>query len=554
MKKTININLAGIHFHIDEDAFLKLADYLDAIRSSLKNTEGSDEIIQDIEARIAELFSEKIDSINQVVSMRELDEVIEVMGQPEDYEVDGDSFEGEPEPTSTTGRTSYKKLFRDIDNKYIGGVSSGLGHYVGIDGIWIRLIWILLILAGMGSPILIYILLWILVPAAITTADKLRMTGEPVNISNIEKKFKEGYNNVADRVKNVDYDKYGNKIKKGSSQFFDAAGSVLKVLLMAFAKITGVILVIIAFASLIGVIYSSITFGNFAFWGGQIGYSELFNLIDIPYVPLWLLSLLLLFALGIPFVALFILGLKLLIDNLKPMSTTIKILLLAVWLLSIIGLLVIGNLQSRERAYSSNFVENIPWNISPADTIQLSMLAVDPYGNAAQKRNGVSLKFGQNDQQFLYSQDIEIELKSTQDSIGTLIIDKKSKGNSFINAKKRAENVEYNYTMDDHQIRLNGYFTTQSTNKYREQKIKITVFLPQTSVFQIDENLKSFLVHNSQFRNTIDQGSYYQLSGKELLCLDCLEKEDAEEQIDSTEIEPEQIDDWENHVLDKFEE
>ena len=96
MNKTVNINLAGTFFHIDEDAFAKLTRYLDAIRRSFSDPNGQDEIIKDIEARIAELFSEKIEESSQVISIKELDEVIAVMGQPEDYVIDEEIFEDTP--------------------------------------------------------------------------------------------------------------------------------------------------------------------------------------------------------------------------------------------------------------------------------------------------------------------------------------------------------------------------------------------------------------------------------------------------------------------------
>ena len=180
MKKTVNINLAGTFFHIDEDAFAKLQRYLDAIRRSLTDPQGSDEIIRDIEARIGELFSEKIESSSQVISIKELDEVIAVMGQPEDYMVDEEIFDDIPPASKKGKRSSYKQLFRDIDNKFIAGVSSGLGHYLGFDAVWVRLLWVLLTIFSSGTFILIYILFWILVPAAETTSQKLKMTGEPV--------------------------------------------------------------------------------------------------------------------------------------------------------------------------------------------------------------------------------------------------------------------------------------------------------------------------------------------------------------------------------------
>ena len=223
MNKTVNINLAGTFFHIDEDAFGKLQRYLDAIKKSLSDPVGSAEIIRDIEARIAELFTEKLESSTQVVTLKELDEVISVMGQPEDYKVDEEIFEDTP-PTSSKkhsrANASHRQLFRDEDNKIIAGVSSGLGHYLRIDAVWVRLLWVLLTIFSSGIFILVYILLWIIVPPAITTSEKLKMTGQPVNISNIEKKFKEGYENVSEKIKNADY----SKVKNGSNSFFYCLG------------------------------------------------------------------------------------------------------------------------------------------------------------------------------------------------------------------------------------------------------------------------------------------------------------------------------------------
>ena len=313
MNKTVNINLAGISFHLDENAYGKLSRYLDAIRRSLKHGDGREEIMQDIETRIAELFSEKIEFQSQVIGMKELDEVIAVMGQPEDYEVDDELFEDVPPASgsySKSKRSTSKQLFRDIDDKYIGGVSSGLGHYIGVDALWIRLLWIVLVLAGLGSPILVYILLWILVPAAETTSEKLKMTGEPINISNIERKFKEGFDNVADKVKNVNYDKYGNKIKKGASGFFDRVGEVFVEIFKIFAKLIGVLIIIISLSTLIGLVIGFFTLGSMDFWGNN-EMTEYLSMVDSTNVPIWLWALLGLLAIGIPFFALFILGLKL---------------------------------------------------------------------------------------------------------------------------------------------------------------------------------------------------------------------------------------------------
>ena len=107
--------------------------------------------------------------------------------------------------------------------------------------------------------ILIFILLWVLVPEALTTSDKLKMTREPINISNIEKKFKEGYENVSERVKSVDYDKYGKKVKSGATGFFDTLGNVLLTILKIFVKFIGIIVILVSLITLVPQYYDNQT-------------------------------------------------------------------------------------------------------------------------------------------------------------------------------------------------------------------------------------------------------------------------------------------------------
>ena len=568
MNKTVNINLAGTSFHIDEDAFGKLSRYLDAIRKSLKGADGSEEIMQDIEARIGEHFSEKIESPTQVLTLKTLDEVIAVMGQPEDYEVDDEIFEDVP-PSSKTyakshGNSSHKQLFRDVDNKYISGVSSGIGHYIGIDAIWIRLLWILLVVAGMGSPIVVYILLWILVPPALTTSDKLKMTGEPVNISNIERKFKEGFDNVADRVKNVDYDKYGNKVKSGASSFFDGLGNVILTLFKVFVKFIGVLIIIVALSTIIGLVVGFFTFGSIDFWGNS-EITEYIALVDTTNVPLWLIALLSLFAIGIPFFVLFVLGLKLLISNLKSMSSTVKILLIVVWALSVIGLAVLGIKQATEQAYDGNYIEEQAIGVRTGDTLRISMRADKQFSYEVSRENGLELKYTEDDKRVIYSSDIILNIESTKDSIGKIVIEKSAEGNNHLEAKKRAEAIEYKYSFENNSLMLDGFFITDTKNKYRDQQIEITVYVPEGTVVYSEENTSSYYGFNSDFAELSDwdnEAHYFRILKNEAQCLDCIEKEEMIEEGDTTEIINSEIiidsvktiknKNWEEEVKDGF--
>ena len=200
MDKTHNIGLGGFSFAIEDSAYNKLKNYLIAVRTQLKNNEDRDEIIADVEYRMAELLKERL-RIREVVNSEDINYIISTMGTPEAYnELDDSTTENqEHHSTSEFPKTSFakKKLFRDPDYKILGGVCSGLSYYLGIDRTWIRLGLICLPFLDVfffglstSSVFLLYIILWIIVPEARTTSEKLQMRGEPVNVDSIKEFFK----------------------------------------------------------------------------------------------------------------------------------------------------------------------------------------------------------------------------------------------------------------------------------------------------------------------------------------------------------------------------
>ena len=525
MNKTVNINLAGTFFHIDDDAFAKLTRYLDAIRRSFSDPQGQDEIIRDIEARIAELFSEKIEDDSQVITLKELDEVITVMGQPEDYIIDEEIFEDTPDSKKrrTRSSSSYKQLFRDIDNKFIAGVSSGLSHYLNIDALWIRLIWIVLVLIGWGTPILIYILLWVLVPAAESTSDKLKMEREPINISNIEKKFKEGYENVADKVKDVDIDKYKQKAKSGVTGLFTTLGSIFLVIFKIFVKFIGILLIIISLSTLIGLIVGLFTAGTIGFWGNGVVMDHI-SVVDITNAPLWLISLLTLFVVGIPFFVLFIVGLKMLITNLKSIGNPAKISLLAIWIFSIIGLGILAIRQATDHAYDGDYTSEIELPVRSGDTLRLVMNVNRQYEYSVRRGIGFEIKYNANDEKVIYSNNIRLIIRSTEDSVAKLYIEKKAKGKTFLDAKDNAEAIEYNYSIENNTLLLDGYFINSFENKYHDQKMEIIVYLPVGTILFADNNTYSYHRNYYRYGDILNNGyeeHYLLIQEDKTRCLDC---------------------------------
>jgi len=191
MKKTFSVNLGNMVYNIDEDAYLLLKEYLDRIEAYFSDEKDREDIMNDIEGRISELFSENLGIGKQVVTLKDVEKVIEIMGDPQ--EISG-AEESHEKTYSRTYYTRPRRLYRDPDDRIIGGVSSGLGAYLGIDPVIVRILFVIFFFIGFG--LLVYIILWIVVPEARTTAQKLEMRGDPVNVSNIGKFVKDEFESV----------------------------------------------------------------------------------------------------------------------------------------------------------------------------------------------------------------------------------------------------------------------------------------------------------------------------------------------------------------------
>jgi phage shock protein PspC (stress-responsive transcriptional regulator) len=341
MKKTLTVNLGGIVFHIDEDAYRLLDNYLSNLRIHFGREEGSDEIMNDFEARISELLNERLKPGFRVISIEHIEEIIRRMGKPEEIFVgDGKEQPAEekrnvpfPEPAAKV----KKRLMRDPDDCMLGGVLSGLAAYFGCSVTALRLAWIALFLLPLPLPMLIiYIILWLVVPKAGTAADKLIMRGESVNLANIGKTVTDSFDKVA--LQAGDYLRSGES-RSALRKIADGIMSVIATCLKIGAVLTGIILIpfllLIIFVLLV-VVFALIAGGIGSLFVGVPWLGE--NIEFFRRLPGYL-SVLFSFGgillPGIPLVALiYMLGGKLL--KLKPMSSGFKWGLIIIWFIALI--------------------------------------------------------------------------------------------------------------------------------------------------------------------------------------------------------------------------
>lgn len=235
MKKTLSINLKGLVFTIDEDAYEKLQNYLQDINKHFQ-TEDDIEIISDIETRIAELFTERLNNKRVVVTIEDVDYVMQTLGSPDQFDDDEENKGAEITDKDKKEKKKIKKFYRDTDNQIFGGVAAGLANYIGIDVTIIRILFILLTFASFSWMIVIYIILWIICPSAKTTSQKLEMRGIEPSIENIK-----NFNS------NIDLQNNNNTIGRGFGNF-------AKICFKIFAIIIGIVLCL-TFIGILGLVF-----------------------------------------------------------------------------------------------------------------------------------------------------------------------------------------------------------------------------------------------------------------------------------------------------------
>lgn len=526
MNKTVNINLGGMFFHIDEDAYLKLSRYFEAIKKQLSNSDGKDEIMSDIEIRFSELFSEKLKSDKQVISMKDLDEVIAVMGEPQDYRLDNE----EPTPQSSYNTPKTKKLYRDTDEGVLGGVLSGLGHYFGIDKVWLRVI-ALVLFFFYGIGILPYIILWIIMPEAKTTSEKLEMKGEAVTISSIEKKVREEFDSISQKVSDIDYEKYKNQAQKGAKKVGSSISDFFLGFLKVIGKIIGIFIILFAVGALVSLLIALLTLGSTEFFQlPWLGISEAFNYSE---VPIWVLMILFFFAFGIPFVVLLILGFRILISNSKPVSNIVKYLMFSVWVISIIALIVVGVRQATEVAFEEKTVEKHYINIPTNDTLHINFTKNNKIDNSSGYTN-FKLVLDENEKEVMFSNKVKLYIHKTKESQPYVILHKYAEGNSLINAKKRAEEIKYNFTFENNELNLDDHLLVDLKSKFRNQSVKVEVFIPENQVFFLNESIDEHWSKVYIEQNNAKANHHYTFVENTYKCLDC-------ETLQPTELNQNQI-------------
>lgn len=511
MKKTVSVNIKGINFLIEEDAYELLQDYLDRLTTTLRNESGCSEIIEDVELRIAELCSTKLSDSKTVIELSDINEILANLGDPSDY-IDEDSDYAEGQKTESKKTDSDKRLYRDTDNSIIGGVCQGIAGFLNLDVVIIRAIFVVLFLfAGFGFPL--YLILWIIVPKAKTTIDRLRMKGRPITVDSVKEevgnatdRFKEGTKNFSSKMR--DNDNYKKTVSRGARILSTIAGVIL--ILWGLSWLITFVVIIVGGFDFIPVIADgdllSIT---------DVGALILPSTSDVNLA--WIGGLMLSIS-AITF--LLLLG-TLLVFRIR--NKWAKLSLLLIFLTGIVGLIMciyLGAKTGRDVFYEGEFGKEI-------GTVHTEELVILPQLSGTSSSKGYHAKNrGQQglfkiDDKTITSYGIHFTYVQSSDTLFHVHQNLSARGKTIMIGDNRAKGIEHSISLHGDTVAVDTDFDFPRKDKLRDQRVEIIIAIPENGTVRMDNQiirLGNSHLDDEEFEERIeyyyDENGYMRGNGK----------------------------------------
>lgn len=531
MNKTVSVNISGFIFNIEEIAYEKLSRYLNTIRGYFSESTGAEEIIEDIEARIAELFQEKISNTYQVIKLKDVNEVIAVMGEPEEY-IDGEAEEFAEEERSSgstaTRKSKYRKIYRDPDDKVLGGVCSGIGYYFGIDPIWIRLLFVILLI-GFGTGVLLYIILWIIIPKANTASEKLEMKGDPVTAENIGKQVEEEISNLKKKFTDKDGEvkQSASKVSTGLSNFFSFLGKLLGLLLNSIGKVLGFLFVLIGLSVLVSLLFGIGASGEFISNISHVGnmhinYPEFLSLFPEGMENLGWLKFFAILTFGIPFLALILLGFNML-TNFAFKVRGLGIAMFLVWFIVSVGSVFFVGTIVKDYANEYDEKSTITLDQITSDTLMIEVMNDDLfYVDKAKQFNDLDFIKITDDKIFIGNPELDIQKSKTDEF--QLIIYLESRGRNRAEAREHLRSVEYDYLAMGNLISFAPYFSIPKEQGYHFEDMRLRLLVPEGKAIFLQDGSERIIYDIDNVTNTWDWdmvNKVWTMTDRGLECIDC---------------------------------
>lgn len=487
MKETIKINLGGLLFDLDNDAYDRLKAYLDSIKIKFDSsgTEGL-EILEDIESRIAEILQQKMSDSKQVITLSDIDEIIALLGTADEMDDVEEDDTSKSSNFSKQNSKSNKRFYRDPQNSILGGVSSGIAAYFNIDPLWIRLIFVFLFFANLAG-LIIYLILWFILPPARTTGQRLEMQGKRVTLNDIEDSVKNEYDKVRSSVKNISNSKGYQNAESALSEVFTVLGRILVVFIKVVGAIIGVSLLIALIATILGVVV-----GGAAFMPWQVFHGWHFpNIFHWTNVSLF--SICLFIVLALPIIALLTKIIRMLFD-IPSRNRVAAGIGATIWVIAFISLIVLLVVEGERGLFrttdTARYTLNIPENKALYVSLKEHRYDADDFENY----QVFNFKFGYDDYHDDFYKRPKLEIRATDLSDVKLKIERNYANFKIGKVHDNNDDIaNYNWRMNDTLLVLNEYYICDDDNAWRIPFVIIKLEIPEGQEVYFDDDLQKLL-------------------------------------------------------------
>ena len=504
MKPTIKVSISGIAFTLDDDAYEQLKAYLDKLNAYFRGKEGGKEVVDDIESRMAELLLGNMSSPNQSVNRATVEEVIGIMGKPEELSDEGATVSGETYSTSIPS-SAKKRLYRNPDNQIIAGVCGGLGAYFNIDPLVFRLLFGVLSFSGIlihvpffgvsgGIFLLLYILLWICLPQALTMSQKLEMRGESPSVTNIERRMREEAQRSPITTASNSSSSLGKFIK-----------AIAKVFLIFFGIVFAIPMLAVGFSLLVA-LFAVVFSGG---WFINEGLFSLTNVVALPGINTTFVKILLIVILLLPLLML-VYGVVQLIFRFKVRNKSIFAATTIVWLLSILTLVGIGGYSLRSyRSFAKNvtqetlYVSSDTLYVNIPKEFEQSYERVDLLWSNHRNHNIIPLLWVSSNSTSDVALYPSIELRYRDDIQNVeLKVISTARGKSRSDAQHKLPAMSQPYTLQDSLLTIvPSHYSKES--KWSGELNRLVLYVPSSKTVILDNELQYDMY------KTFDNDSYF---------------------------------------------
>ena len=495
MEKTIIINIGNTIIHIEESAYELLKIYLTAIKNHFSNHADDLEIVTDIENRIAELLSEQLqEQKKQVVDIATANTVVAQMGRVTDFE----TIEEDEDPKVTDREELHytnKKLYRDMDNRVVAGVCSGIAHYINTETRWVRVALVLTAFVG-GFGLMVYIVLWMIMPKAISRTEKMEMKGEPANLQGFQRNLDEELLALKESIKVVNHHaqpllaRFGNFIGEffeWLGRFINGTGKVI------FKIIAGLIIVFGALFLLSLIISLGAILG---FYDDTVYNTMPFVVINQEYrLPVLIAGFVVLF---VPILALVLFSIRVAFNK-QAINKTLSFSLLIIWLT---GAGFAGYYASKtltEFKQQAELTQNLDlksYSTYTLDVDKSKFFSKEDsinYHIDGNVKNRIIVDNLNDEGPFADEFRVRINIEKSTDGKTSLMQTHSAQGKTFKVALQNAQNISYKFGVKDSVLTLNPRFQIGKESNWRDQTVKLTFYVPVGTKLLLKQDINRYI-------------------------------------------------------------